>query len=200
MSRHESRPDLLNISLRKELVRKIIHVSIALVPSLALFNLLFTVLLLSGGILFYMVTEFARVNGHPLSAISSLTLLAARPMEKGIIWGPVTLAMGALGALIFYPRPAFSAGIYALAFGDAFASLTGKFWARKNIVLPTGKTLAGSLACFLAVLTSSVLVLNQIIPALAAAAVATLLEALPFKDGDNLIIPLGTGMVLTFLF
>ncbi|PIE04910.1 MAG: phosphatidate cytidylyltransferase [Spirochaetales bacterium] len=183
-------------TLRKELVRKTLHISIALVPLLARFNFVFTVLCLSVGSLFYIVNELARLNGHARGFISSVTMMAARPMEKGFIWGPVTLALGAMSALIYYPHPAASVAIYAVAFGDGLASLAGKFWRRKNITLPTGKTLIGSITCFLAVLISSLFVLNQILPALAAAATATLLETLPLKDGDNLVIPLGTGLLI----
>ena len=186
-------------AIRKELVRKSIHITIALVPTLANVNLLMTVVLLSAGILFYVVNETARVSGRTGGFVSRMTALAARPVERGFVWGPVTLGLGALAALLYYPDPASAVAIYALAFGDGIASLVGKIWGRGRVAWVGGKTVIGSVACFVAVLISSYLVLHDAALALVAAVVATLLELIPIKDADNLIIPLGTGLVLTLL-
>ena len=186
-------------TIRKELVRKSIHITIALVPVLAGINFLITVLMLSTGILIYVVNETARISGRSGGFISRLTILASRPAEHGFVWGPVTLGLGALAALLYYPDPASVIAIYALAFGDGIASLVGKLWGRVRIMWLGGKTLVGSFACFLAVLLSSWFVLEDLVLALISAAVATILEMIPIKDVDNLIIPLGTGFVLSLV-
>lgn len=186
-------------TIRKELFRKSIHITIALVPTFARINFPLTVLLLSTGILFYVANETARVNGKTNGLISRMTVLASRMGEDGFVWGPVTLGLGALAALLYYPEPAAVVAIYALAFGDGIASLVGKLFGNSRILLFGRKSIPGSVACFSAVFVSSWLVLDDIFIALASAATATLLEMIPIKDIDNLIIPLGTGLVVTLL-
>ncbi len=186
-------------SFQKELTRKIIHITIALVPAMANWNFLFTVIFLSAGILFYAVNETARISGKSGGFISRMTVMASRPVEKGFVWGPVTLGLGALAALLYYPSPAATVAIYALAFGDGIASIAGKFLGRRTIIRIGEKTLVGSIACFIVVFISAYAILTDLRLALAAAITATILELVPARDADNLIIPLGTGLVLTLL-
>lgn len=182
----------------KEIVRKTIHVTIAFVPTLAKWNLVATVALLAGGILCYIANETARISGGRYGFISRMTAVAARQSESGFVWGPVTLGLGAMAALCYYPDPAASIAIYALAFGDGIASLVGKLWGRRPVYRNGRKTVAGTLACFTAVFLSSFFVTHNVSLALLAAFTATVLELIPLKDIDNLIIPLGTGLIMTF--
>ena len=184
-------------TLAKELIRKAIHVTIAFVPTLAKWNLPATLAVLAAGILFYSVNEAARSSGRGVAFISRMTAAAARPGETGFVWGPVTLGLGAMAALLYYPDPAASVAIYALAFGDGIASLVGKLWGRRTIPYFGNKTILGSLGCFTAVFASSLLVTGSVSLAVLAAASATILELVPMKDLDNLIIPLGTGLVMS---
>ena len=186
-------------SFRKELTRKVIHITIALVPTMANWNFLLTVIFLSTGILFYAINETARISGKTGGFISRMTVMASRPVEKGFVWGPVTLGLGALAALLYYPNPAATVAIYALAFGDGIASIAGKFLGRRTTVRIGEKTMVGSIACFIAVFISAYAVLTDLHLALASAVTATILELVPARDADNLIIPLGTGLVLTLL-
>lgn len=186
-------------SFRKELTRKIIHITIALVPTLASWNFVAAVAFLSSGILVYTINETARLNGRAGGFVSKLTVMAARPMENGFVWGPITLGLGALAALLYYPSPAATVAIYALAFGDGIASIAGKFLGRRAVIRIGEKTLVGSAACFVAVFISAYVVLKDVRLSLISAATATILELIPVRDADNLIIPLGTGLVLTLL-
>lgn len=186
-------------SFRKELTRKIIHISIALVPTIASWNFVAAVAILSSGILIYTINETARLNGRSGGFVSKLTVMAARPMENGFVWGPITLGLGALAALLYYPSPAATVAIYALAFGDGIASIAGKFLGRRAVIRIGEKTLVGSVACFIAVFISAYAVLKDLRLAVISAATATILELVPVRDADNLIIPLGTGLVLTLL-
>jgi dolichol kinase len=171
--------------------------TIAFVPLLANWNMIVTVMLLCSGILYYVVNEASRIAGHRNGLISRMTILASRPVEQGFVWGPVTLGLGALAALLYYPNPAATVAIYALAFGDGLASLVGRFWGGRRIFINGEKTLVGSIACLAAVFVSSWLVLEDPLLALATAVVATILELVPLRDLDNLIIPLGTGLFVT---
>jgi len=186
-------------TFRRELTRKTIHVSIALVPTMAGWNFLITVILLSAGIVFYVVNEYARISGRSSGIVSLLTEMSTRPTEHGFVWGPVTLGLGALAALLYYPHPATTVAIYALAFGDGIASLAGKFLSRGTVVRIGEKTLAGSISCFIAVYVSALIVLDDYFLALLSAVSATIFELIAVQDFDNLVMPLGTGFIVMLL-
>jgi dolichol kinase len=183
--------------LMTEIVRKSIHFLIALSPSLASISRPFTVLFLIIGTLGYTYMETLRLAGVKVPLISSLTSMASRSRDLGhFVMGPVTLGMGALLALLLYPSPAASIAIYALAFGDGFASLIGKFFGRIRPAFLCGKSIEGSLACFLAVLISSYGVSRNFRIAFIAALTAMAVEALPLEDYDNLALPMIVGLAV----
>ncbi len=181
--------------IRTECLRKSLHVLIALTPTLAQANFVMTVALLSAGLVVYSVAESLRLQGREVAVISLLTRLSSRERDRNkAVLGPVTLGLGALVCLMLYPEPASAVGIYALAFGDGLSSLAGKLFGRIKLPLTGGKTLEGSLAAFIAVFAVVYTLTRQPELAFVTALVATVLEALPIKDLDNLLIPLGTGM------
>ncbi|GHV88339.1 phosphatidate cytidylyltransferase [Spirochaetia bacterium] len=180
--------------IKTEVVRKTIHFFIALSPGMAAINRSFTVALLMAGTLFYACMECFRLTGIQVPMISRLTKMASRSRDDGrFVLGPVTLGIGALLALLLYPSPAAAIAIYALAFGDGFASLVGKLFGAMRPPVMMGKSLEGSAACFVAVLISAFLVSHNLQIALVAALVATLVEALPLGDYDNIAIPVTAG-------
>jgi dolichol kinase len=156
-----------------------------------------TVILLAAGTLGYIQMESLRLAGVRVPLVSALTDMASRSRDRGrFVLGPVTLGLGALLALVMYPSPAASVAIYALAFGDGFASLVGKFMGRLRPAFLRGKSLEGSLACFGATLIAAYHVSHTWHIALAAALAAMITEALPLEDYDNLALPLVVGLVV----
>jgi phytol kinase len=187
--------------IRTEIVRKSLHFLIALTPSLAALNLGATKALLAVGMVIYLLAEILRLNGKEVFIISRITALAARPRDAGrFVLGPVTLGLGALASLSFYPEPAAAIAIYALAFGDGLASLAGKLFGRTRIPFTGGKSFEGSFACFIAVFSATYGLTRSPVGSAAIAAFATVVEALPVKDLDNLILPLAVGSFATFMF
>ena len=166
---------------------------------MAAINKPLTVAFLMVGTLSYTIMEYLRLSGVKVPIISSLTGMACRSRDMGrFVMGPVTLGLGALFALLLYPSPAAAIGIYALAFGDGFASLTGKFFGRIKPAFLCGKSIEGSIACFAAVLISAYAVSGNIHIAVAAAFAATIIEALPLEDYDNILIPVTVGLAVQF--
>jgi dolichol kinase len=187
--------------LRTEIVRKSIHFLIALSPTMAALNRPFTVAFLMIGTLLYAVMETLRISGIQVPFISSLTAIASRTRDRGrFVLGPVTLGLGALLALILYPSSAASIGIYALAFGDGFASLVGKLAGRIRPSFMLGKSIEGSSACFAAVFISAYALTGRPACAFIAALTATLVEVLPLEDYDNLALPVTVGLVVQVYF
>lgn len=186
--------------LTTEVIRKSIHMLVALVPLLAAWNLGLTTTVLMIGIVVYTYSEFLRQQGYEVALISRLTSAAARKRDSGkFVLGPVTLGLGALLALALYPSPAAAIAIYALAFGDGLSSLAGRMFGSVIIPFTKGKSVEGSLTCFLAVLTAAYAMGFDPLKAILLAAAATVLEVLPTKDFDNILLPLGVGALALFL-
>jgi dolichol kinase len=184
-------------ALKTEIIRKSIHFLIALSPSMASINRPLTVLFLMAGTLGYTLMENLRLSGIRVPVISSLTDMASRPRDMGrFVMGPVTLGLGTLLALLLYPSPVAAIAIYALAFGDGFASLVGKFFGKWRPAFLYGKSIEGSLACFAAVLISAYAVSGSVRVAFIAALTAMFVEALPLEDYDNLVLPVTVGLVV----
>ena len=188
---------ILPEELKTEIVRKAIHFLVALSPSMAAINRPITVLILMLGTLCYTSMEYLRLCGISIPVISSLTNMASRDRDNGrFVIGPVTLGFGALLALLLYPSPVAAIAIYALAFGDGFASLVGKFFGKWRPAFLLGKSIEGSLACFTAVFISAYAVAGHVHIAFIAAFTAMVVEALPLQDYDNIAIPVTVGFAV----
>jgi dolichol kinase len=193
-------PGLVDLGeIKTEVVRKAIHFLIALSPGMAAVNRPLTVALLFTGILFYTAMEYLRLSGIQILLVSRITRMASRSRDRGFVLGPVTLGLGALLALLFYPAPAASIAIYALAFGDGFASLIGKLFGTVRPSFLMGKSVEGSLACFIAVFFAAYHVSLDYRTAFFAGLCASLVEALPLKDYDNIALPVSVGFVVQLI-
>ena len=181
-----------------EIVRKSLHLLIALVPLLASVSVPVTLSLLAAGTLFYTFAEASRRRGNPVFVVSDITLIASREMDRGrFVLGPITLGLGAMLALILYPEPAASIAIFALAFGDGFASLVGKLARGPKIPGLRGKTFSGSLACLASVFLMTLRLTGKPVESIIIASTATIMEAIPTGDFDNLLVPFGVGLIAT---
>jgi dolichol kinase len=186
--------------LKTELVRKNIHFLIALIPFMAGINKLVTACILVIGTLTYSYMEYLRLSGVKIPMISSLTSISSRPRDIGrFVTGPVTLGLGSLLALLLFPSPAAAIAIYALAFGDGFASLIGMFFGSNRPAFLHGKSVEGSLACFTAVLICAYGVSNNVRVAVIAGLTAMIVEAFSFGDYDNLTLPIAVGLMVQFV-
>lgn len=187
--------------LKTEFFRKSIHMMIAVVPLLASFDRGLALALLGSGAIIYSYTELLRVQGLSVALISGIKELALREKDKNrFAAGPVTLALGAMATLLFYPAEVAKIAIYALAFGDGIASIVGKLFGRTKIPFTGGKSFEGSFACFLAVYISSYAVTNNVSGSIIMAISVAAVEAFPLGDFDNFIIPVFAGYLAVFLF
>ncbi|MDR1894478.1 MAG: phosphatidate cytidylyltransferase [Spirochaetales bacterium] len=204
--------------LKTEIIRKAIHLLIVPVLPLAAWSRTAALGLLLAGLGLYLLSEGLRMRGRDLPLIAFLTRLASRPRDGDrLILGPVTWLAGAfLTLLVFPPRPA-GVGILALALGDGLASVAGTFFLSlryRDPFSPPGKsaggrllraltsnlgflgekTTGGSLACFMAVWAGALGLGWPLGVALWLALITTVLEALPLKDMDNVLVPVGSAL------
>lgn len=188
-------------SLLKELFRKTIHICSSFVPlflKLAYWPVIILLFLVVTG---YSVCEMLRMKGYSIPFVSKITEVAARKRDENkFVLGPVTLVIGILLAALILPLESARVGIFALAFGDGLASLTGKMIGKITIPGAKGKTVAGSLACFLAVYISTFCCCKNCFVSLIVAVCAMFIEVLPLSDFDNVLIPVSIGTIFYFLF
>jgi dolichol kinase len=180
--------------ISSECIRKSIHFLIAFTPLLVAVSRDFAVAALTAGVIFYICLESLRLSGTEIPFFSSIIRKASRPRDKNrFVLGPVTLGLGALMALLFLPKTAAEIAIYALAFGDGLASLIGGVFGHIRPAFLLGKSLEGSVSCFFSVFISAWFVCRNLTASFAAAFAATISEALPLEDYDNIAIPVAAG-------
>ena len=179
-------------------VRKLIHLSLALVPALGWWVSYPLALGLAGAAMIAsLVVELARRNGDWVNRLLwRLLPTTFRAWEHRRTLGSTWFSVGMLGALLLYGRDVGGTAVLFLAWGDAAAEIVGRRWGRAT----EGKTLAGSLGCLAACLLAGVagVSLGGLAPisVLIGALVATLLERWSPPPNDNLWIPLLSGLVM----
>lgn len=186
--------------IQKEITRKILHISVAFSVLLAHLVGSYTVaVLLFLGSLVYFVSELLRIQGINIPYITDITNMSRRNRDKeqSITWGPITLAIGSMACFLTLPLHYASVGVLALAFGDGLASLVGVSFGATKLLF--GKSLEGSSACFLGVFISSYSLTGNIKNSFILALTVTVVEILPLKDIDNIVIPVLAGFGMLFL-
>ena len=180
----------------KELFRKSIHICSSFIPLLLKFAYWPVIALLIAAVIIYTISELLRARGINIPLISKVTEIAARKRDENhFVLGPVTLVCGILLAALLLPLDYARVGIFALAFGDGLASLIGKLFGKITIPGAHGKTAAGSLTCFFAVLVSTYCCCQNTLISLYVALCAMFIEILPLSDFDNIIIPPVIGVL-----
>ncbi len=192
-------------ALRRELDRKAIHLSSALIPLCYQFLLprgivLTTVCVLLG---ISLAIEIAR-GSVPVfrSAFERYFGYMLRSRERRELSGATWVLAAAALSVALLPKPAAVTGLLFLSISDSLAALAGAFFGRRRM---WGKSLAGSSAFFASALILARLMLDCGVPRAALIALlATAAEALPLRVGtfqinDNLAIPLISGVAIVLL-
>lgn len=184
-------------SLRREFYRKMIHFMGVPIPFLANLNKSLIQSLLLGVIIIYTVSESLRYIGFQFPIISGITKKAQRYTEtRGLIIGPISLTIGILLPLFFFPPSIYIPSILIVCISDALSGLIGKRFGR--ITLPFhNRTVEGSLVFY----ASSFFILLFFLPlrpALLVAIIPTIVELVCPYNLDNLILPSITALLLEF--
>lgn len=205
-------------SLSLEIRRKLIHLPALIIPfGLFYFPLDVALPLLFSVAVASVLVETLRLRSKTVQRVFMMVFgPVLRSHEESRMTGSTALLLSSslccLALLILeggadLSREARLSLFYAFAFlilGDAAAAVVGKRWGRRRIF--GDKTAAGSLAC-LAMCLMVYLVLRplpdldaSLVPAAATALLTTVLEALPFKWDDNLVVPAaGTACLYALL-
>jgi len=180
---------------RREILRKLIHLTGVAVPLLVRASLPGTMLLLLVAIMGYLVAELFRVNGAAIPGVDALCRLVLRAHERRhVAMGPLTLALGVMVTLACLPLRFALPVILVAVVADSLAAVVGEHWGRIRWPHDHRKTVEGTLA-FLAGAVCCAWVYLPFGEALFLGGVAALIESLPIEDWDNFITPVGAGLI-----
>jgi len=196
----QGQPKSRRLPSKNDVLREVIHASGVAIPVL---SSLIGIYIIASFILFvtafYVISELMIMEKGSLPVISSITRYATTPEELyEFRAAPIFFAFGILLALLLFPSPASNAAIVIFAVGDSTASIFGKMFGRRTLWFNKGKTLEGSLIGFVFAFSAAAFFVNPFMAA-AGAAVAMLIESLPLPINDNLVLPIVTGALLTFI-
>lgn len=185
---------------KNETLREIIHACGFTIPVLSSllgrYIIAFLIIIVTS---LYIISELAMIEGKNLPVISSISRHAAMQAELYEFGtAPMFFAFGILLTLLLFPAPASSAAIAIFALGDSTASIFGRIVGKKTLPFNKGKTLEGSLIGLFFAFLAATFFVNPL-KALAGAVVGMIIESLPLPLNDNLLTPLITGVVLTFM-
>jgi len=200
---------LLHIS--RKVSRKFLHAMIGNLPFIIPFftSNIYPILVAAPFILVtFFVSPYSpfRNTGKRLTGLVYIT-------EEGHHLGLVFYAVSYTFLALFFASKAYiiAAGILPMAYGDAAASIVGERYGRRRYKLVADKSLEGSAAMFfvsffsftVSLLFFSVLysfsIFDKIIPALAAATVAALVEGFSPRGFDNLTVPAFSALTFILL-
>lgn len=183
-----------------EIARKTVHLLSLLVPLVSYYSLLNTQLILIFFIFFYAYSEYARKKNLHFFAQPLINKLQREDEKKRFAKAPLLLAFGVLLTISFFSWKAAFIGIYLVGLGDTLASVIGRRWGKIKLFYSEEKTYLGSAVCFITALCISLYFLKAK-EALLVAFVGMFFESLPWKDWDNLTVPIVTAFLAEiFLF
>src|SRR5262245_30747075 len=177
----------------EEILRKSLHLPGLFFLFLAYYSRALSICLLAFLIALYFLSwSLQRWKGVGIPLISHLTERLKR--EVAIDLGPPLLALGILFALLFFDLRSAACGILQVCVADGAASVVGKKWGAEKIFYSPKKSYWGTLAFFVL----AFLIQLPLIPwksSLILSLAGTFLESLPFGAFDNLLIPVGVGLL-----
>ncbi|MDN3513426.1 MAG: haloacid dehalogenase-like hydrolase [Candidatus Brocadia sp.] len=183
----------------QEIRRKCLHILIAFVPLFSIFVYNTTLIVLFSLLIIYMASECLRVNGYSFPILGGITRSSIRRLEeRGFAFGPVTLVLGAILSLLFFPAIIANTVIWIVAFADTAATVVGRGIGNHRIPYNMKKSIEGSLAAWLVAFFCGCIYL-PLFPAVLAASFSSIIESLPLRSLDNLLMPIGTGIFLLCL-
>jgi len=183
----------------QEIRRKLLHILTASVPVFSSLVYHATLTVLFSLSIVYMISECLRINGYSFPLLGRVTKSSIRRMEeRGIAFGPVTLIFGAILSLLFFPPVIASTVILIVAFADTAATIVGRSMGNHRIFYNKKKSWEGTIAAWIVAFLCGLIYL-PISYALLAASFSSIIESLPLKSLDNLLIPISTGILLMCL-
>jgi phytol kinase len=186
-----------NDFLRKEIIRKLFHMSIIVVLPVAAISKGVLVLGIVAASILYLAYEAHVRAGGSIPIITDVFNKAKRIGESEIAHAPFLMAAGVIITVLVFPFKPAAAGLFQLAFCDMAAALVGITWGKHNLPHAPKKSWEGTIAFFL----MGAVLMSFIYPwyvGIFLALIGAAIESLPYKDWDNLLIPVGVAAIASF--
>ncbi|PTD93905.1 hypothetical protein C9439_05290 [archaeon SCG-AAA382B04] len=149
---------------------------------------------LSGFVISFLCREF----WVPLVSYFIRKLEREEAMEVLPGKGTLLASVGIFLTSIFFETNILSASILALAVGDSFSNLFGKYFGKTRIPYNQKKSLQGSIGG-LVLSTISISIYFDLPIAIVGGFTAMLIESISLPLDDNLVIPITTALVITLV-
>ncbi len=187
----------LNEEMKGEIWRKILHMGVIVFLPIAAISKGLLVLLIAGLAILYLTHESYVQDGGSVPVVTAAIRRAKRLREKKIAHSPFLMGIGVVVTVLIFPLKPAAAGLLQLAFADMAAALVGMMWGRRKIFYSQNKSWEGTAAFF--VIAFFLMTLLYPVPASFVIALAgAVIESLPYKDWDNLFIPVGVAAIASF--
>lgn len=189
------------LSLRRELIRKLIHIAASIIP-IAYYLwveweliIIFTVCLSIGFLAADILRMYFSIVRKYFRRIFSALLRENEANNQ--LTGATYLFMGISVALIVFEKKTAVCSALMVTLADPVAAMVGK-WIGTTPIL--GKTVQGSLAFFITAVIITGFLFGLHWQIFIIAALITIIELLPMKINDNLTIPVAAGVSLYIAF
>lgn len=182
-------------SLKRELQRKSIHLSMMVIPVWLYvtpknWGLLGLIIATSATV----VSDLLRLTDHRLRRFfMRLFRSLIRSHEEEHLLGSTYFMIAALLCVLAFDEKVAVAALVFLILGDTAAAVIGKRYGRPRY---WGKSFQGSLACFFTCVIVGAALLDNAWVILVGALTATIAEALPVPMDDNMRVPIISGLAM----
>jgi len=188
------------MKLRSEIVRKSVHTFGCVAAYVAYQLPTWAVVLVSSGVIaLYCLSEALRLRGRSIPLMTFVTRHCVRQREsKSPALGPIYLAFGFMLCFVLFDARAAAAAIVIACVVDSAAGLIGTVAGKHPLPFSPSKTIEGLSGGIIA----GILVALLLVPPAQAVAVgiaAGIAESLPLGDADNIVLPVASAWLLTWL-
>jgi dolichol kinase len=194
------------IQLKREVSRKLFHLTILVVVILYYFSnkpttLLWCAIFLLG----FVLSDIIRVKAYYLFPLRKLSDTVTRPFERRALGAAVYFTIGALTTVFLFEKIIAIAAVTIAAAGDGMAAVIGIAFGRHKISKDSQKTVEGAIGAFLTSLGLSLFfffetpLLWPIIISLVAATVVVSVDLVELPTDDNLMLSIILGFAITYV-
>jgi len=190
---HEDSPR----SLKRELLRKSLHLPVFIFPFIATYSTVIAMLMLTTLIIGYLaLIVYEKRYGKTIPIISKIVSHCKRNVDYD--FGPVYLALGFILALYIAPPKNVFYAAFVISVCDSAASLMGMRFGKNNLLF-LNKSFVGSASFFVTCFLVGIFFVAPL-KSIPIALCLTMVELFSIKDLDNFTLPIASQILLSIAY